>query len=206
VSSSDDSLPPSAQTLRQAFELLVATFNERRIRYAIIGGMAIIQHTRVRTTDDIDALLIVPQIAMPGLFQSLKDRGFNVDVQQSIRELRDEGLTTIRYSDVIVDLMQPVIPAYVHVLDRAVTTQILGQSVRISSAEGLIVTKLIAMRPQDEIDIQDLLAAYAGRLDLAFVRAELETFSGADDPRRVKFDQWVERAQSGKAPSQETVE
>ena len=71
MSSADDSLPPSAQTLRQAFELLVATFNERGIRYAIIGGLATIQHARVRTTDDIDALLAIPQIAMPGLFESL---------------------------------------------------------------------------------------------------------------------------------------
>jgi hypothetical protein len=35
----------------------VRSFNDRGIRYAIIGGIAAIQHTRVRTTDDIDAIL-----------------------------------------------------------------------------------------------------------------------------------------------------
>ncbi len=182
--------------LRQAFEALVATLIERGVGYAIIGGMAIIQHTRVRTTDDIDVLLTVPQTAMPGLFEALRQRGFDLDLERSIREFRDGGFTSIRFADVIVDLMQPLLPAYVHVLDRAITTDILGHRVRISSAEGLIVMKLIAMPPQDEADVQDLLAAYGDGLDLDFIRSELDTFTQPDDPRRIKFDTWVRQART----------
>lgn len=36
----DDSLPPSSQTLLKAFESLVTVLNEYKIRYAIIGGLA----------------------------------------------------------------------------------------------------------------------------------------------------------------------
>lgn len=193
---SDDSLPPAGQTLRQAFEALVSTLNERGVRYAIIGGLAIIQHTRVRTTDDIDALLAVPQVALPGLFEALRERGFTINLQQSIREFRDDGFTSIRFADVIVDLMQPMIPAYAHVLDRAISTDILGHSVRISSAECLVVMKLIAMRPQDESDIQDLLSAYGDELDFDFIRTELEAFTAPGDPRRAKFATWVRRSAS----------
>jgi predicted nucleotidyltransferase len=188
-------LPRSGPILQQAFEALVTTLNERGIQYAVIGGLATIQHTRVRTTDDIDALLTVPQLAMPGFFEALRDRGFDVDVVRCIRELRDGGLTTIRYEEVLVDLMRPILPAYAHVLDRAVIARIYGHDVRVSSAEGLIVMKLIAMRPQDEADIRELLAAYGGKLDLAYIRAELDTFADAADPRRVKFESWV--GQSG---------
>jgi hypothetical protein len=162
-------LPPSGQTLQRAFDALVATLKRHNIRYAIIGGLAAIQHTRVRTTDDIDALLMIPQLAMPGFFEELQASGFNVDLPRNVRELRDEGLTTIRYANVMVDLMQPLIPAYTHVLDRAIDAQIRGQFVRISSAEGLIVMKLIAMRPQDQAHVQDLLSAYAGKLDLEYI-------------------------------------
>lgn len=196
MSDADNSLPPSGPALRQAFEALVTTFQQRGIRYAIIGGIATIQHTRVRTTDDIDALLTVPQIALPGLFEALRDRGFAIDFLKSIREFRDDHLTTIRFGDVIVDLMQPVLPAYAHVLDRAIDAQILGHTVQISSAEGLIVMKLIAMRSQDESDIQDLLAAYAGKLDLDYVRSELDAFSKPDDPMRMKFETWVRQVTS----------
>lgn len=50
----DNSLPPSGQTLQRAFSSLVEVLNARGVRYAIIGGIATIQHTRVRTTNDID--------------------------------------------------------------------------------------------------------------------------------------------------------
>src|SRR4051812_35273726 len=99
--------------------------------------------------------------------------------------------SSVQFADVIVDLLQPLIPAYAHVLDRAVNAQINGKSVRIGSAEGLIVTKLIAMRPQDEADIRELLVAYAGKLDLEFVRCEMDAFTDASDARRAKFDALV---------------
>src|SRR4029078_11718974 len=74
VSSFDDTLPPGGPTIQRAFEALVETFNHRGIGYAIIGALATMQHSRVRTTDDIDALLTVTQIAMPGLFEALAER------------------------------------------------------------------------------------------------------------------------------------
>jgi len=165
--------------------------NERGIRYAIIGGIAMIQHTRVRATDDIDALLTVPQIAMPGLLEALRDRGFSIDLPTNIREFRDEGLTSVRFGTVVVDLMRPILPLYAHVLDRAIDAQILGRKVRVGSAEGLIVMKLVAMRPQDESDIRDILSAYGSALDFDFIRSELDTFAAADDPRRAKFEAWI---------------
>lgn len=191
INADDSSLPPAGPALSRAFDALVSTLHDRGIRYAIIGGIATIQHTRVRATDDIDALLVVPQLAMPGLFEALRDRGFDVDVMKNVRELRDEGLTTVQYEGVLVDLLRPILPAYAHVLDRAIQAQILGRTVPISSAEGLIVMKLISMRPQDETDVRELLTAYAQKLDLEFIRTELAAIWGPSEPRRAKFESWV---------------
>lgn len=196
VPPSEDSSPPEGQTFRQAFEALVTTLNTRGIRYAIIGGVAMIQHTRIRTTDDIDALMTVPQISLPGLFEALQQRGFEVNLQTQLRELRDDGLTSIRYKDVIVDLMLPIVPAYAHILDRAIRATVLGQETSISSAEGLIIMKLMAMRPQDETDIRELLATYGSQLDLDFIRSELATFTDSTDPRRSQFEAWLRESQA----------
>jgi predicted nucleotidyltransferase len=186
-----NSLPPSGPALRRAFDALVATFHERGIRYAIIGGIAVIQYARVRTTDDIATLLTIPQISLPGLLEALEARGFTVDLERNLREMRDGGLMTLQFADVVVDLMRPVLPLYAHVLDHAVEREVFGQKVRMSSAEGLIVMKLIAMRPQDEIDIRDIFDAFAGKLDLDYIRRELATFADRDDPRWVKLESWL---------------
>lgn len=199
VSSADNSLPPSGSTLQRAFEALVSTLNERGVRYAIIGGLATIQHTRVRSTDDIDALVNVPQIALPGLFESLVNRGFTIDLAKSVREFRDDGLTTIRFGDVLVDLMRPVLPAYAHVLERAADAMIFGRKVPVSAAEGLIVMKLIALRPQDEADVLDLLVSYGADIDVGFIRSEIDAVMPADDPRRAKLEALIRKA-AGSAP------
>jgi predicted nucleotidyltransferase len=184
-------LPPNGETIRQALKSLIATFGSGSIRYAIIGGIATIQHTRVRTTNDIDALLDVSQIAMPKLFEALKAGGFSVELPGNMLEFSRDGITTIQFGDVLIDLMRPILPVYAHVLERAVSTEILGQNVRISAAEGLIVMKLIAFRPLDESDIRDLLAAYGDRLDLNYIRSEFATVADKSDPRWAKLESWT---------------
>ncbi len=156
------------------------------------------QHTRVRTTDDIDALLAVPQIGMPGFFEALAERGFTVDLMRNVREFRDGGLTSTQFQGVRVDLLRPVLPAYAHVLDRAIAAEILGKTVQISDAEGLIVMKVMAMRPQDQTDIKDLIEAYGGQLDVDYIRTELDTFTEANDPKRVAFESWIKEASERK--------
>jgi predicted nucleotidyltransferase len=196
VSNADRSLPPSGQTLEQTLKALVAIFDARLVDYAIIGGIAAIQHGRVRTTNDIDTLVSVNQIAMPGMFEALEAGGFKAESLRNSRELRDEGLTTIRLGDVVVDLMRPILPVYVRILKAAVKFEILGQTVRVCSVEGLILMKLIAFRPQDEADIKDLMAAHADRLDLKQIREEFATVAGRDDPRWAKLESWVRELSS----------
>jgi hypothetical protein len=186
----DECLPPEGSALREAFEALIAVLHERQVRYALIGGLAMLQYARVRTTDDIDLLLMLPQIAMPGLFEQLKDRGFTVDVARNIQELREGGITVIQFGTVPVDLMRPLLPAFAHILERAVPTAVLGRKVQVSSPEGLIIMKLIAMRPQDQADIRDLIAG-GGELNLKYIRNELDQIMAPDDPRRVKLEAWL---------------
>jgi hypothetical protein len=182
--------------LKEALERLTQVLEQRNTCYALMGGLAMALHARPRATKDIDLLLSVPQIELAPLLQSLAARGFTIDLEKNIRELRDDGYTAISYCGLIVDLMRPVIAAYQHALDRAIQ---LGP-LRVLSAEGLIVMKLMALRGQDETDIQDLLAAYAGRLDLDFIRAEMDTFCAPDDPRRAKLEAWARQSQTEGGP------
>jgi hypothetical protein len=53
----------------------------------------------------------------------------------------------------------------------------------VASAEGLILLKLLAYRTQDQLDIENLVAAHRETLDLAWIQAEWATVAAADDPR-----------------------
>jgi hypothetical protein len=84
VPSSEDGWPRNASRLERALEALVRTLNERGIRYAIVGGIALTQHARVRTTVDIDVLLVVPQLVLPGF--SAPDDARHAQFEALVRE------------------------------------------------------------------------------------------------------------------------
>jgi hypothetical protein len=136
-----------------------------------------------RTTKDIDFLLQVPQLQLPGLLDDLAARGFTCDVATTIREWTQEHMTTLSFRGVRIDWLKPVIPMYQHILDRATDETRLGRTVRVAAVEGLILTKLLAYRAQDQADIENLVAIHRDTLDLGWIRSEWAAVAAADDPR-----------------------
>lgn len=127
------------------------------------------------------------------MLNDLKSDGFAFDLEQTIQEWRQYHITQIEFQGVRIDWLDCVLPAFRDVLDTAVIRQIAGVEVRVASAEGLVLLKTIAFREQDRLDIQGLLAADAGKLDLDFVRDRLLQMFEADDPRLTWLDEAVKQ-------------
>lgn len=177
-----DALAASAEGLRAG-----------RINYAVIGGMAATFRGQPRTTKDLDLLLQVPQLQLPGLLDDLAARGFACDPPTTIREWTHEHMTTLSFRGIRIDWLKPVIPLYQHVLDRATEESWLSRPVRVASAEGLILIKLLAYRPQDQFDIENLVALNRDTLDLDWIQSEWATVAAADDPRMRRVVELVGR-------------
>lgn len=186
-------LPQDLQAgLREMVEALYAL----KLRFTLIGGIAVGYRSRPRFTRDIDFLLEVPQLVLPGLLRDLHGRGFSFDTEKTICEWTTDHLTVLSYHGVNIDWLKPVIPLYQHVIDQARMENFLGCSVPIASPECLILTKLIAFRGQDQVDIENLLAANQGQLDLDFIRREWLTLADEKDPRYLKFQDMAAKSYS----------
>jgi hypothetical protein len=186
----DDGLPLPDQLFR-AVESLSEAFAARSIRHALIGGLAISIRGRPRVTQDADFLLDVPQLALAGLLDDLLERGFSLDPTVVIAEYVREHMTAIRFGPVRIDWLKPVLPFYARALADAqpvVWTE--GHTVRVATAEGLILTKIVAFRPQDQIDIETLLTANRDTIDVDLIRAEWSPFAASEPERTV----WLEAA------------
>ena len=175
--------PITEQDLLDCISAAADTLRGRQINYALIGGMATAFRGYARTTKDIDFLLQVPQLLLPGLLDDLTARGFTCDVPTTIREWTQEHMTTLSFRGVRIDWLKPVIPMYQHILNRATEETRLGQTVRVASVEGLILTKLLAYRAQDQADIETLVAIHRDTLDLDWIQSEWATVAAPDDPR-----------------------
>ncbi len=183
---SHDSL---AGDLVAAVEILGEVFENRGVRYALLGGLATMLRGRPRFTQDVDVLLEVPQLALPGLLDELVDRGFSLDRETVIRQFVEQHMTAFRYGVVRIDWLKPVLPLYAHAL-AAATKLPWGDkhALRVLTPEGLIVTKLVAFRPQDQEDIRTLLAANADEIDADLIRREWAAVAEGEEQRTT----WLE--------------
>jgi hypothetical protein len=180
-----------ADDLVQAVEALSEAFTARSIQHALIGGLATSMRSRPRLTQDVDFLLDVPQLALPALLDDLVERGFSLDPAVVIEQYVREHLTSFLFGNVRIDWVKPVLPFYARALADAqplVWTE--GHSVRVATAEGLILTKMVAFRPQDQMDIDTLLAANRDAINIDVIREEWSPFA-ASEPGRTA---WLQAA------------
>src|SRR5262249_49339556 len=111
-----------------------------------------------RYTQDVDLLLDVPQLELPGLLDDLVARGFTLDPAVVASEYVRNHITAFTFGDVRIDWLKPALPLYARALADAQPLEwSKGHPIRVATAEGLILTKMVAFRPQDRIDIDTLL-------------------------------------------------
>jgi hypothetical protein len=185
---------PLAVELIRAVELLSATLSERSIRYAIIGGLATMMRGRPRFTQDVDVLLDVPQLALPLVLEDLSNRGFTLNVPAVVKQFVQEHLAVFRFGSVRIDWLKPVLPLYARTLaDAAELPWTEGRHVRVATAEGLILTKLVAFREQDQADIVTLLSANRDTIDMELIRREWQPYAASESSRTAWLEATIAR-------------
>jgi hypothetical protein len=186
------SLPdPIPGHLLPVLDQLAQILNDWQINYALIGGLGVALRGPIRATRDIDLLLQIPQLELPGVLNALVQAGFGLDVTQAIAVWNRDHFLDFACGSIRVDWLKPVLPALEHVLGRARWEQIGNRPIRVADAEGLLLLKLIAFRSRDEEDIKGILAVNAGSLDLDWVRREWLELVGDNDPKTAAFDRLV---------------
>ncbi len=156
----------------------------------MIGGLAVGLRGRPRTTKDADFILQVPDIGFPRLLEGLAAEGLEIDLKEMIRRWSTERFLAFDWGQVRIDWMQPVIPLYATVLATAKEEPWLSAALRVATAEGLILTKLVSFRPQDQVDIEMLLIANRNEIDVELIRREWSAVAAGEEARTI----WLENA------------
>ncbi len=158
--------------VHRAMRTVAAVFEENKIAYAIVGGMAVNAHRYVRTTGDVDFLVraeslsIIRQLAAAGVFNAAPGR--------SRRFV--EPATGIHF-DVLVTGMFPGSgrAGPIAFPDPASVGQVLSD-LRVINLPSLIELKLAARRHKDFADVVDLIRSNG--LDESFMAQLHETVHG----------------------------
>jgi len=196
-----DPRPPSAEDVTEAFLGALDALSEAKSDYAILGGIAVDIYAGPRLTLDVDVVLRVPRIAWPRLLDLLASRGFlpaspdkpNRTQTDVLEELRDDSMTALWRGSVRLDLLEADDPLHAEALRQKTSVGAFSREIPIVRAEHLLLTKWIASRPKDLIDVDQILAAQGSSLDLSIVRTWLPAIEKSGGRRAEDFEDRVRR-------------
>ena len=143
---------------------LLDLLGRHRIRYCMIGGMAVLAYGGRASTLDFDLYLMAKDYDR--LISLLEGRGARVT-----RLGEDQARARFRSLPIDVLRADPWLGA--EVVRRARRRRFLGKTAKIATPEDLIVTKTLADRPVDRRDIEELRELFQGKLDEVYVKRTL---------------------------------
>ena len=178
--------------LPATIESVATVLAECGIRHAFGGAIAQNYWGTVRATQDVDLLALVPALKTQAVVDGLTRRGFclrnaagaesPITVAVVVESWRRDGLLTVWLGITKVEIFSPVIPLQNRILDRAVAMPWHDRTIPITSAEDLILLKMVFHREKDLRDIRGIVVARGDRLDRAYLREQSLTV--LDETRR----------------------
>jgi predicted nucleotidyltransferase len=176
----EDDLP--LEPLRDLF----AWWRKANAKGAVVGGLAVALHGRARRTEDVDAVVSLPEKRWQ-MFLAIGETHHFVprvgDAAATIEFAREKQVLLVRHvsSDREVDLIMATIPYQKEIVARSRRVRSGRLSVPLATIEDLVILKAVAGRPQDYSDVILLLEA-SPSLDYAYIRARLAAFEELLNP------------------------
>jgi len=136
------------------------------VRWALIGGLAVSVRAEPRTTRDIDvAVVISDDEEAESIVRGLRTRGYREREAGMIEQTAAGRLATVRFvspprddEGIVVDLMFASSGIEPEVVGAATPVELFpGIELPVASRGHLIALKVLAGRPQDEIDARALI-------------------------------------------------
>lgn len=146
----------------------------------IIGGVAASLLGAPRFTADIDAVFLISTNQIEELVEAASKQGIKPRIDGATAFALKNRVLLLRHveSAIDIDLALGILPFEIEMIERSQIHQIGEVKLRLPTPEDLIITKAIAKRPKDLIDIQAIAASHP-QLDKARIRYWVEQFGEA---------------------------
>ena len=166
----------SVEEVEEVLFEIVSLLEREGIPYAVMGGLAVRVYSIPRATQDVDITISLDREKLPGFRDLLYEQGCSIPpVYDSDWLDQVAGLPLFKVKRYIgehgidIDIFVAESRFQEQIIRRRCMVEISGNQVALVSPEDLMLLKLIASRPRDLVDVQDLLFAM-GQLDEPYMR------------------------------------
>ena len=163
--------PQLPQTFLRVLSVLAEWFRDQQVPYAIIGGAAISFLAQPRATQDIDAVTWLDLADADAFIRSGAGFGFFPRISDPIEFALKSRVLLLQHDQtkIDVDISLGALPFEQEMIERAIEFTTPELTVQIATPEDLIITKAVAHRKRDLLDIDNLASVYPN-LDVARIR------------------------------------
>lgn len=139
------------------FSELLRLFNDNGVRYLVVGGYAVIQHSEPRFTKDLDVWIATDAANAASVYKALREFGAPL-AELTEKDFAEEGyFYQMGSPPVRVDVLMGIPGVtFEEAWGRRVESPFDDLKVNFISKEDLIAAKLAAGRPQDLMDAENL--------------------------------------------------
>jgi hypothetical protein len=158
-------------------------FDRLQLRFAVGGALANNYWGILRATEDVDCLISLPAIKYQMFADELMSSGFSlVDKDKHVpisvpllkEQVDNRKLIECSYplddEAIRVEFFVPAVPLQDEILRRAIPIRVRNRDIRVTTAEDLILLKLVFHRDKDLRDVRGILWVQRGKLDLDYLR------------------------------------
>jgi hypothetical protein len=156
--------------LYQSLVRLQQRLTDAGIASAVIGGIAVSVWSRPRTTQDIDFKVLLDRDAAQRLLEVLSPDYAPLQLDP-LQALRQHGVLFVKDSAGIrIDLQLADVSFDESAIQRAQRLELEpGLMAHVCTAEDLIIYKSISTRPQDQVDVENIVRRQGDKLDDGYV-------------------------------------
>ncbi|HSN78535.1 MAG TPA: nucleotidyl transferase AbiEii/AbiGii toxin family protein [Anaerolineae bacterium] len=164
------------EQLSQALQKVIRFLETNGLQYAVVGGIALSSWNVSRFTHDIDIKLLVPNAEYGSLRQLLRQT-FPLKAREHAPE--NALIVAVSVDDIVIDFLL-ALPGYEEMIITRSVQQDLGEfSIRVCTAEDLVIQKVVAGREKDWPDVEALLIEQWVALDHNYIEGWLSQFAEA---------------------------
>lgn len=158
-----------------------------------------------RLTRDIDATVVGAGTDLPGLVAVLRRHEIVPRIEDAVDFALQNHVLLLRHAPtgIDVDLSLAWLPFELEAIAASEFIQIHGARAPVARAEDLVIYKIAAWRPQDQQDVERLIALHGAHMDLVRVRdAVRELATTLEEPQRIEdFERVLARARQAGTPA-----
>ena len=186
--------------MKNALTQVLAKFSNeleaRSLRYALIGGLAASIRGRIRTTEDLDLILLCSLDESLAFVESLEESGFSSLVDDYEEIARSALLIPLVHdvSGIQLDLAIGLSGFEQQIVERADPMIIDGSEIFVATAEDVLLLKVLAGRPQDLQDVDGIVNVQADQFDWQYC---ISIAKRLEEAVSVDLVEQIKRLQSG---------